>query len=244
MIEYTESETKIQHFGRNVLGRDFATGDIHGNFNALLTSLDAIGFDRERDRLFGTGDLVDRGNKSHEVEDLLERPWFFSVQGNHDLMAWRNALGCPFLPVRHEDHGGEWLAAMSLADRRRIGSRLRALPTVIEIETSSGIVSIIHADFPFDDYKLVTTIDWNDQERLGSEASICLWSSSRIRRRYAVPVTNVRAIVHGHTTVSEMLQLGNLFFIDTGGWRSAGAFTFLELDRLEAVTGPRGLGDC
>ena len=32
--------------------------------------------------------------------------------------------------------------------------------------------------------------------------------------------------------------LGNVHFIDPGGWKPGGRFTFLELESLEAISGP------
>ena len=61
--------TGLPRFARNVGGRDFAVGDIHGCFSHLSRSLEAIGFDAAVDRLFSVGDLVDRG------PDGLQRPF-------------------------------------------------------------------------------------------------------------------------------------------------------------------------
>ena len=47
--------------GPNRTGRDFVVGDVHGCFRTLEQALGQVGFDRERDRLFSVGDLVNRG---------------------------------------------------------------------------------------------------------------------------------------------------------------------------------------
>lgn len=62
---------------RNLAGRDFAVGDVHGTFSALQTAFDSIGFDPTVDRLLCCGDLVDRGPESHRVEAWLEKSWVF-----------------------------------------------------------------------------------------------------------------------------------------------------------------------
>ncbi|MNW18794.1 hypothetical protein D3C71_2184980 [compost metagenome] len=50
---------------------------------------------------------------------------------------------------------------------------------------------------------------------------------------------NVRAVIHGHTTLARMQTLGNVFFIDTGGWRTGhGHFTLVELHTLKALQVP------
>jgi serine/threonine protein phosphatase 1 len=48
-------------------------------------------------------------------------------------------------------------------------------------------------------------------------------------------VGGLRALVHGHQTTHKMRQLGNVFFIDTGGWLDHGHFTLLDLKRLVAL---------
>ena len=71
----------------NVEGRDFVVGDIHGCFDELTRLLNHVKFDPDNDRVFCTGDLIDRGPKSAESLSLLNKKWFYSCFGNHeDLM--------------------------------------------------------------------------------------------------------------------------------------------------------------
>lgn len=69
----------------NQHGDDFVVGDLHGRGQQLLDKLAALGFDPAADRVFCTGDLVDRSEHSFEtLELLLGQPWFHFVRGNHD----------------------------------------------------------------------------------------------------------------------------------------------------------------
>jgi len=68
----------------NARGNDFVVGDLHGHRQQLLGELDRIGFDRSRDWLFCTGDLVDRGPDSFGTLELVREPWFYFVKGNHE----------------------------------------------------------------------------------------------------------------------------------------------------------------
>jgi len=223
--------TRLQHFSLNTQGRDFAVGDIHGCFSKLDAALRKVRFSPDQDRLFAVGDLVDRGPESAHVLEWLAQPWFHSVCGNHELMIWRNALGDPLPNVDLAAHDGQWLESLSESVQQRIGESLRALPLAMEVETAQGPVGLIHADYPYDDWSTIQrgTLSAQDEET-------CLWSIARYRTGYKQPVRNVRAVVHGHMTVSNMVQLGNVFFIDTGGWREGGKFTLLDLQTLKAVS--------
>jgi len=228
--DMTTSTTRVQTFSLNTAGRDFAVGDIHGCFSALQSALDQIRFSPDTDRLFSVGDLVDRGPESHQVLDWLERPWFHAICGNHDLMTWRRAAGDPMREVDHRLHGGEWLDDCGADFQARIAERLRALPLAIEVETAQGTVGLVHADFPYDDWRAI-----HGKRFSADDEAVCLWSVHRYHSRYAQPVRNVRAVVHGHITLRKMAQLGNVYFIDTGGWRKGGRFTLLDLQTLKAA---------
>ena len=226
-------------FGRNGSGRDFAVGDVHGCFSHLGRSLDSIGFDVSVDRLFCIGDLVDRGPESHRVLEWLDKPWFHAVCGNHDFMAWRSALGNPYEEVDHLEHGGQWLVELEPELQVEIGEALAALPLTMEVETSTGLVGLVHADCPFDDWRGMQAVPWHSVDPADALSECCLWSIERYSRHYSQPVRNVRAVVHGHMVVKHPVALGNVHFIDTGGWKQGGYFTFLELETLKPVFGPR-----
>ncbi len=120
---------------------------------------------------------------------------------------------------------------------------MRALPLAFEVETSSGLVGLVHADCPFDDWREMQQVPWSSLESTSKLAGVCLWSIERYERQYPNPVRNVRAVVHGHMTVRYPKLLGNVHFIDTGGWKEGGCFSFLELESLKVLSGPRSRVD-
>ena len=238
----TPSHARLPRWASNVAGRDFAVGDIHGCFSHLSSSLQAIGFDAFVDRLFSVGDLVDRGPESNKILEWLDKPWFHAVCGNHDFMAWRSALGMPYPAVDHKAHGGSWMTSFSGTERARLGRALRALPLALEVETSAGLVGLVHAECPFDDWREMQAVSWPSLDPASPLGNTCLWSIERYSRRYKGVVRNVRAVVHGHVVLRQPDILGNVHFIDTGGWRPGGHFTFLELETLKTISGPRAPG--
>ena len=78
------AHSAVSYIAANDNGRDFAVGDIHGEFNQLKNLLDHVNFDCQLDRLFSVGDIIDRGPDSMECLALLEKPWFHCVIGNHE----------------------------------------------------------------------------------------------------------------------------------------------------------------
>ena len=206
-------------------------GDIHGCFSKLGTALRKVQFDPEADRLFSVGDLVDRGPESSHVLEWLDHSWFHAICGNHDLMAWRRAVGDPYPVVDHVKHGGQWLDLHGKPEQERIAQRLCQLPLAMEVDTPEGLVGIVHADFPYDDWQAIHHEHFSADDR-----EICLWSADRYRTQYTQPIRNIRAVVHGHVTLPKMAQLGNVFYIDTGGWRDGGRFTLLDLHTLRVAS--------
>lgn len=77
----------------------WAIGDVHGCFRTLEALVDRIGIDRERDRLWMVGDLVNRGPRSLQVlrwardRDREMGKRFQVVLGNHDLHLIARHLG-------------------------------------------------------------------------------------------------------------------------------------------------------
>lgn len=74
----------FKSYPSNQHGHDFVVGDLHGHGQMLLHELARMGFDKSRDRVFCTGDLIDRGPLSFETLMLAHEPWFHFVKGNHE----------------------------------------------------------------------------------------------------------------------------------------------------------------
>ncbi len=222
----------LQHFQVNTAGRDFAVGDIHGHFTRLQRALDAVGFDPATDRLFSVGDLVDRGPDSLAALEWLERPWFHAVRGNHEEMtvsAFREGN-----TDLHFCNGGAWFYALSQDERADVVLALEALPLAIEVETTHGIVGIVHADVPYGrwpDFKL--SIETGSPAEVDHVQAVAQWSRSRINDGNTEPVAGISAVVVGHTPLRQPAVLGNVFHIDTAGWMD-GHFTLLDLHTLQA----------
>lgn len=229
----------VQRFERNTTGRDFAVGDIHGHFTKLQAALDVIGFDPSVDRLFSVGDLVDRGPESAEVLRWLALPWFYAVRGNHEDVAVRHVRIGKVDTGNYVNNGGAWFLGLERERQVQFADAFEALPLAMEIVTEAGLVGVLHADCP--------TGDWaNLEAKLAKRRSArdrAMWSRDRIESDNASGVKGVHAVVVGHTPVREPVVLGNVFHIDTRGWKTSGYFTVVDLEALKPGGQPPSMPD-
>ena len=210
-------------FGPNRRGRDFVVGDVHGCFRTLERALEAVEFEAVSDRLFGVGDLVNRGPHSAHAIDWLERRFAAVAFGNHErsVLSWFEAKrGVP------PPAGSGWLRAIAPGAFGRWRAALRAMPLAITIETAHGSVGIVHADVPHLDWVVTTAMleagapDHVDVALLGADAP-----EDEVRLHRSRSVHGLRALVHGHFVVEEVERFANRWNIDTGA-------SFPHRDRL------------
>lgn len=73
----------------------YAIGDIHGCYDPFLRLLELINFDPAVDKLWTTGDLVNRGDHSLEILRFFKNlgDQAIAIMGNHDLHLLANAFG-------------------------------------------------------------------------------------------------------------------------------------------------------
>lgn len=77
---------KIKYFTQNLKGKDFVIGDIHGRYDLVKKALEKSNFNKDKDRLFCVGDLIDRGVYSEQVDEFLSEPYVHAIRGNHEDM--------------------------------------------------------------------------------------------------------------------------------------------------------------
>ena len=227
----------VRRFAINAAGRDFVVGDIHGCFDQLRAALNRMRFDPARDRLFTTGDLVDRGPRSEEALEWLGQPWFHSCLGNHEAMR----LGNPDpdeLALWLLLNGGEWWFAGGATAHEQFLAAFARLPYAIEVETARGRVCIVHADVPaqFTWSQFLHALVAGDPE--AREAA--LWSRLRAAGLLTAPVAEIEKVVCGHTIMPDgkPRTVANVWLIDTGAFLLSpfGVLTIVRLDELFTVS--------
>ena len=226
-----------QTFEKNVDGRDFVLGDLHGcleHFEALLEKID---FDKTKDRMFSVGDLVDRGPKSMECLRLIDEPWFHAVKGNHEEMMISVAeMDGEWAERIYYDNGGAWIIDLVDANNKDFYEHIKLakeLPELIIVETEHlGKVGICHAESPSSwssDH-----LDYKDQRRMMWGRDKISWSPTMGKVPEGVSMT-----VHGHTPIGiKHHERMNAWWIDSGCFYT-GMLTVLEISGKEAT--PHGV---
>ena len=119
----------------------YAIGDVQGCFAELQCLLERIGFDPAVDRLWFTGDLVNRGPHSLETLRYIKGlgPAAISVLGNHDLHLL--AVACGVSRTKRKD---TFQAILDAPDREELLAWLRHRPL---LHAGEGFY-LIHAGLP------------------------------------------------------------------------------------------------
>lgn len=201
----------IKRFKKNIEGNDYLIGDIHGYISDLYKYLDKIKFNKKKDRLFAVGDLIDRGPDNEMVLKLLKEPWFNSVRGNHEQMIIDMSKSPYFYDT--EKYGAGWICFSPKSYQLKYAKEFNKLPYVIEVETNQGKIGVLHADTDFNDWDVfIKNVNSKDQKTLSS----ILWNLERFKKKDNSIVKNIDKIYVGHMTTPEVINYGNVFYIDLG----------------------------
>ena len=211
------ANTPFKFFNKNLLGRDFVVGDLHGMFSVLERLLEKLDFDPKIDRVFSVGDLIDRGPESYRVLEFLDKPWFFSIKGNHEVMLINAKDDKSIYRSWIKHNGGAWWKDIDSITQEKIHKRLKQLPIVFEIACDTGKIGVAHADVP-------VGISWEEIiQNIHSDEEIqnyVMWSRNRYKyiqlTKETIAVDGIDLVVLGHTPIAKPLHIENLFYIDTG----------------------------
>lgn len=217
----------------NPNGRDYVCGDIHGQYENLLKGLSHINFDFERDRLFCCGDLVDRGNDSNKMHEIMKEKWFYSVRGNHDNFVVRAYEEDPTFDLERwytPFNGGAWWKEATSNEKYQTYKEIIKLPYGIEIKYPEKTIGIVHADIP----EKYSWQIFTNELKSRNEIVLKFATESRKKAKYSdntitshfnksstgsvedFNVKGVDLIYCGHTLQTKPTILGSFCYIDTG----------------------------
>ena len=228
---------RVRTIAVNGNGRDFVVGDVHGCFRTLERALGELEFDTARDRLFGVGDLVNRGPYSVEAVDWLERRFTAVTLGNHDRAAL-NWFETKLRGSRAADD--DWKDALDPRDYPRWRNALAQMPLALTVETPYGPVGVIHAEAPVPDWdQTVALLEAGSETDIDDALLGFEQYTPAIRRMKSRPVEGLRALVSGHFVVEEVEVTANRWNLDTGaGFENQNQLSLLEINarELKALT--------
>ena len=206
----------VKIWDKEIKGRLYAVGDIHGCYNLLMNKLDEIGFDFENDLLVSVGDLIDRGAQNLECIELLSNKWFTSVRGNHEDLCI-GGLHDDSYKRCHISNGGEWFYELDSQSMLIIAKTFSELPVVLEVNHNGKRFGFVHGHIEQNDWdEFKRSFNYNHAQRAPSE--LAMWGRERLNSDATqyTRVSGVDAVFCGHTVVSNVCKRDNVFFIDIG----------------------------
>ncbi|WP_191112813.1 metallophosphoesterase [Acinetobacter lwoffii] len=228
----------VKIWDKEIKGKLWAVGDIHGCYNLLMNRLNEIGFDFENDLLVAVGDLVDRGTQNEECVSLIDEPWFTSVKGNHEDLVIMGDVNRSYFNC-HIQNGGEWFYDLDYQVQREIIKKLKTLPIALEINHKGKKFGFVHGHIEqnnWDEFKsILNNFDKAqhiiDHKRFPTE--LAMWGRDRLdedKNQYT-HVSGIDAVIMGHTVTQKPCKRDNCYWIDTGAvhW---GTMTILDLEKI------------
>lgn len=244
------STKKPRNLPPNIRGKDWFVGDIHGNFQGLSRALEQCGFSPGRDRLIAMGDLVDRGKDSHEALKWLQKPFFHAIRGNHEdmFLTWHRLRHDPAKQRAYEEEiyfrkgiGGEWTKDVEPSVLDAISEGFSRLPYTMQVHTRCGkTIGAVHGEIP--DGMQWAEIHGNENLDRSTCAKL-VWGRSRwrspLKSRDENIIDGVDALVSGHMLTRDPHRIGNIVYIDTGGWTRSGRFSLLSAEQILEIANRR-----
>ncbi len=174
-----------------------------------MNKMEEAEFDKNIDRLFSVGDLIDRGPDSLKCLRLIDEPWFYPVVGNHEDMMCRYFYSDEAYSWRM--NGGDWIDTEDQEEVRSYADKIIANVPISRVVCTTGghLIGISHAQ-PYCD----TFIATGDEGR--GACNTMLWGRTLIKEERGIEMTDVVKTFHGHTPVEEVVGFGDQIYIDTG----------------------------
>ncbi|AUX84879.1 serine/threonine protein phosphatase [Acinetobacter sp. ACNIH2] len=222
----------VKIWDKEIKGKLWAVGDIHGCYNLLMTRLKEIGFDFENDLLVAVGDLVDRGTQNIQCVELLSKPWFTSVRGNHEDLCI-GGLHNESYKRCHVANGGEWFYMLDGQAMYNIAKTFAELPVVLEINRSGKKFGFVHGHIEQNNWEEFKETFNQEPTASRDPSELAMWGRDRLdedKKQYT-HVSGIDAVIMGHTVTQKPCKRDNCYWIDTGAvhW---GTMTILDLSKI------------
>jgi len=194
-------------FNINYLGNDYFVGDIHGEYDLLISLLSHINFDVKRDRLFSVGDICDRGPKSIECIELAKSNWFFPIIGNHELFVLNFNNKNIYAKKNWIMNGGSWWFDLGEEKQKELKNIINEKFTLsLEVKTRFGKVGLVHSYYPHTKWPITKA------KRSLIDTQEILWSRNIDQKK----IPELDLLITGHTPQNIPTYNGFNLNIDTG----------------------------
>ena len=228
----------VKRYPRNVNGRDFIVGDVHGHYYALDALIREVKFNPDVDRLFLAGDMTDRGPQNDQAFNWVTRPYVHFILGNHDTMlieAVRDNFDNQHAEVL-VCNGGQWV--MEFLQEPKL-SELKCYTEVLKAKGSFIAVvgdgewryNILHAEFVGGSDKRIDNEEIEDHKLVAG----LLWGRD-ITRGASGFDDDLSTTFVGHTNVYDATKIGNHVFIDTSGGKNNMKLTMIDPNSMQMWT--------
>lgn len=208
--------TLVKVWDKDIKGKLWVVGDIHGCHTLFMNTLTQVGFNFENDLCVSVGDLVDRGPQNLECVGLLSQPWFTSVRGNHEDLCIGGMHDESYKRC-HISNGGEWFYMLDGQAMHNIAKTFAELPVVLEINHNGKKYGFVHGHIEQNDWEeFKNTFAEKQQGR--NPAELAMWGRDRLNpdATHYKRVTGVDAVFHGHSVVRQICKRDNVYFVDIG----------------------------
>lgn len=219
----------VKIWDRPINGRVFAVGDLHGSYNLLMAKLDEGGFDFEKDLLISVGDLVDRGSQNIQCVELLSKPWFTAVRGNHEELCIKGLHDESYKRC-HVANGGAWFYQLDGQAMYNIAKVFAELPVVLEINHNGQKFGFVHGHIEQNDWEEFKQSFKEPPSPFRDPIDLAMWGRERLNpdAKQYVHVNGVDAVIMGHTVTLQPCKRDNCIWIDTGAVHN-GNLTIIQL---------------
>lgn len=226
---FQPEKIRILRLPANAAGTDYVCGDLHGNADQLRRCLDAARFDPDRDRVFFTGDLLDRGPGWKECFAMLALPCAYSVMGNHELMLIQAAQAgfSGFDATSWLSCDGAWAMGQERAMLAEMAEKACRLPHVIAVGQGPERFNVLHAEALRDNGKTPADDLWLDSLHGTFDpdlADLFLWGRSlkKSQPNSHLPLfaqsPGLSKTFCGHSALLEPSVVGRQAFLDGASW--------------------------
>lgn len=195
--------------------RILVCSDIHGEIHKFQDVLNDANYNEKSDQLILLGDYVDRGKYSKEVIEFiieLVEEGAIALKGNHEELFIHSFYNEEYKDIWYRNGGKKTLDSYN-GDLNLIERHICWLEDNLQLYYETDDYIFVHAGLEPD-----VPLEWQDEETI-------LWS------RNEEIIGLGKLIVHGHTPVDCVKQIGDRLLIDTGA-AYGGKLSLIELPSM------------